>query len=618
MLDSQKLDLLISISNNPDGYVTADKLANQFDLSKRTVIRYISDINSMINTLGCNIASFKGLGYKLFVPNYAKSDFAAMLNQYKMSFDINNKDHRLFLIVIHLLNVEGETIYGLSELLHFSSSSIYQLKNELIELLANYNLELVIGDDLEWHIKGIESDIRKIMLDILMKVPSIYYQVGNIDDALIAGIDEILTNNLYSNGVLLNDFDIKILNKLILICILRSKKHSESSHMSNLANPIINDILRDIEWKYDINFTDYDIFYISNYIDDVLKNSQFIKDRDLERIIYECLKSLNFFDDKVPINKDFLERLSMHIGLLIKRNEKNVFVENPIIKEIKANIPVEFNIAVMLINKLNHYYNINLNENEIGFIALHLASYTEKSTSTDNYKVIILCHLGLGYCHLLKEKINSRYENFKIIEIYPGKYFDSINNSNADLLITTTPIDLDVDIPVVLVDDIFSNELYKGIDKVIIENSQPYDSFKSLFSEERFFTDLKNQDKYDLINEIGEKLIAQNAIDKNTLNEVIKREHVSSTKIGNLVAIPHCVSSSQSSSLIAVGLTEEPVVWDDEKIQMIIFICFSENDTSSIKVFNYLYDLVRDEATIMNIVKNKSYDYLYEILFRER
>lgn len=198
------------------------------------------------------------------------------------------------MIVIHLLNVEGETIYGLSELLHFSSSSIYQLKNELIELLANYNLELVIGDDLEWHIKGIESDIRKIMLDILMKVPSIYYQVGNIDDALIAGIDEILTNNLYSNGVLLNDFDIKILNKLILICILRSKKHSESSHMSNLANPIINDILRDIEWKYDINFTDYDIFYISNYIDDVLKNSQFIKDRDLERIIYECLKSLNF------------------------------------------------------------------------------------------------------------------------------------------------------------------------------------------------------------------------------------------------------------------------------------------------------------------------------------
>lgn len=96
MLDSQKLDLLISISNNPDGYVTADKLANQFDLSKRTVIRYISDINSMINTLGCNIASFKGLGYKLFVPNYAKSDFDAMLNQYKMSFDINNKDHRLF------------------------------------------------------------------------------------------------------------------------------------------------------------------------------------------------------------------------------------------------------------------------------------------------------------------------------------------------------------------------------------------------------------------------------------------------------------------------------------------------------------------------------------------
>lgn len=579
MLDSQKLDLLISISNNPDGYVTADKLANQFDLSKRTVIRYISDINSVINTLGCNIASFKGLGYKLFVPNYAKSDFDAMLNQYKMSFDINNKDHRLFLIVMHLLNVEGETIYGLSELLHFSSSSIYQLKNELIELLANYNLELVIGDDLEWHIKGIESDIRKIMLDILMKVPSIYYQVGNIDDALIAGIDEILTNNLYSNGVLLNDFDIKILNKLILICILRSKKHSESSHMSNLANPIINDILRDIEWKYDINFTDYDIFYISNYIDDVLKNSQFIKDRDLERIIYECLKSLNFFDDKVPI---------------------------------------EFNIAVMLINKLNHYYNINLNENEIGFIALHLASYTEKSTSTDSYKVIILCHLGLGYCHLLKEKINSRYENFKIIEIYPGKYFDSINNSNADLLITTTPIDLDVNIPVVLVDDIFSNELYKGIDKVIIENSQPYDSFKSLFSEERFFTDLKNQDKYDLIDEIGEKLIAQNAIDKNTLNEVIKREHVSSTKIGNLVAIPHCVSSSQSSSLIAIGLTEEPVVWDDEKIQMIIFICFSENDTSSIKVFNYLYDLVRDEATIMNIVKNKSYDYLYEILFRER
>lgn len=87
--------------------------------------------------------------------------------------------------------------------------------------------------------------------------------------------------------------------------------------------------------------------------------------------------------------------LSDHISFAIKRFKNNISLKNDLLNEIRRIHKKEFKVALWVVDYLNEKLEINLPEDEAGFIALHFvnATYnkitTESITSTNIIKDIL-------------------------------------------------------------------------------------------------------------------------------------------------------------------------------------------------------------------------------------
>ncbi|MNH74346.1 PtsGHI operon antiterminator [compost metagenome] len=75
-----------------------------------------------------------------------------------------------------------------------------------------------------------------------------------------------------------------------------------------------------------------------------------------------------------PLNEHIHIALTDHISFAIKRAEQNIIIHNPFLFETKEIYPLEYELAEFAIRIINEKMGIDLGEDEIGFIALHIHS----------------------------------------------------------------------------------------------------------------------------------------------------------------------------------------------------------------------------------------------------
>lgn len=89
--------------------------------------------------------------------------------------------------------------------------------------------------------------------------------------------------------------------------------------------------------------------------------------------------------------------------------------------------------------------------------------------------------------------------------------------------------------------------------------------------------ELKGKNKKDVVCEIGEKLKKTKKIKNHQqfLNDVLKREKLGSTGIGNKIAIPHARTDSVKDIVIGFGKTKDGIDFkalDGEKVNLIFLM----------------------------------------------
>ena len=94
-----------------------------------------------------------------------------------------------------------------------------------------------------------------------------------------------------------------------------------------------------------------------------------------EEIITLCEKEL-----ETKLNEALHVSLPDHINFAMRRIEKGVKIENPFLNELTALYPKEYNLASIVLNMISTRFNIELPEDEAGFICLHIrAAIVEQS-----------------------------------------------------------------------------------------------------------------------------------------------------------------------------------------------------------------------------------------------
>ncbi len=600
-----------------NSYSTSEELSKLIKVSPRTVMRYIKDINSLIKRFNAEIVSAKGLGYLLQISEKKKSEVKEMLlNLSKEKFD-DTDESREEKIIKSLLNEKKNTPEKLGSALNLSPARIVQLIDVIRKRISEYDLDLVSKKDSGLTIIGRESDIRTFMLDTLLYKSDEKLEVffGNLSLNEINEVKRIIQKNLVEQDLFISDFDFKLFCLELLIALSQSKKNKEIGNESSvIPRDIILSTTSEISFITGIRIGDNEKVYIDRELGEILDGYVTQGNDELADFINEVLRQFEKTTGKMYLqDSQLVSSLRLHIGLFIKRAEKGIETSNPITEQIKKNLPVDFDLAALMGLQIEKHFKIHLSESEIGFLTLHFASYEERRKSKERKKIVIICHYGVGTSQLLKEKILSRYEEFTIVGIYPVAFMDVALKQDAEIIVSTVKINRHTTKPVIYIENIFSNDIFDMIDKVLYKKSKMEKTLHELFTKKTFMK-INVNSKRDAIEKMGEKLISEGYTTDEVIKEVFRREDISSTDIGNLVAIPHTISHLQEKSFISVAILENQVFWSKGNVQLVFLICFNRNDTENLDVFKYLYNFIKDEGAVKSIINFADYDVFMNIL----
>lgn len=140
-----------------------------------------------------------------------------------------------------------------------------------------------------------------------------------------------------------------------------------------------------------------------------------IKDTDFEamkNIPIEVINiAINIIDKaSIDLNAKYpssaIFAMADHINYALKRANENIYLDMPIVQDLKLLYPKEMELAVNTLNYINKELNANLLRNEIGMIALHLINDREivVKEQQNTEEIIEKC------THIIEKKVNIKID----------------------------------------------------------------------------------------------------------------------------------------------------------------------------------------------------------------
>ena len=615
----QRLDDLFDFFLLKKEPILIKDIASTINVSERTIRTDISNLNDYLINKNAKIKLIRQKGYILDCEDEKKIiDWWGNFNKtegYSLLGSLKERQNYLFALLLNELKYYS--VYELMEHLCISKNTLYMYLKNIRKTLSNYNLKLINNTNTGFKVIGTEYDKRKAILDLFLINDLQSYLVGftDLEKLFLTNIDLDLLNtleskHLYSLQLLNSDFYHKNIISTIALAIARVKEgltiNEISIEVPKLMDHALDAIylfLKEIENSFSItlpiNEINYFILTLSINVPRLIKNpknhpseSSIIVD-ELLTSIYET-SNLNWTKDKI-----LFEDLVNHIENFIKISSIDKERKNPILSTIINSFPFAYSLSLTHLGVIGKKYNIFFSEDEVGYIALHIAGAIERhKAKTQQLNVIIVCGGGFAMSKIIESKINKKFPNkFNIKKTYSYAEFQLSNISDIDLTITTLPFTQE-NTPTVYID---MSNIDKAIDdlKYYLTDDQINNNVMQLFNPENFYYfDTDKLSKKDLLVKMTVDLEKQNIVSADFVSSVLERESLQTTLINDVIAIPHSMTMIANRSRVSVAIFPNGIQWEkDKKCNFIFLLAISKTDN---EITDNLYDL------ILNLIDDKA------------
>lgn len=615
----QRLDDLFDFFLLKKEPILIKDIASTINVSERTIRTDISNLNDYLIDKNAKIKLIRQKGYILDCEDEKKIiDWWGNFNKtegYSLLGSLEERQNYLFALLLNELKYYS--VYELMEHLCISKNTLYIYLKNIRKTLSNYNLKLINNTNTGFKVIGTEYDKRKAILDLFLINDLQSYLVGftDLEKLFLSNIDLDLLNtleskHLYSLQLLNSDFYHKNIISTIALAIARVKEGLTINEISievpklmDHALDAIYSFLKEIENAFSItlpiNEINYFILTLSINVPRLIKNpknhpseSSIIVD-ELLTSIYET-SNLDWTKDKI-----LFEDLVNHIENFIKISSIDKERKNPILSTIINSFPFAYSLSLTHLGVIGKKYNIFFSEDEVGYIALHIAGAIERhKAKTQQLNVIIVCGGGFAMSKIIESKINKKFPNkFNIKKTYSYAEFQLANISDIDLTITTLPFTQE-NTPTAYID---MSNIDKAIDdlKYYLTDDQINNNVMQLFNPENFYYfDTDKLSKKDLLVKMTGDLEKQNIVSADFVSSVLERESLQTTLINDVIAIPHSMTMSANRSRVSVAIFPNGIQWEkDKKCNFIFLLAISKTDN---EITDNLYDL------ILNLIDDKA------------
>lgn len=573
---------IIKILLNSVEPVSSLALSQEIGCSTKTIQNEIKEVNKELKN--CEIVSIRGIGYKI----EGNLDDIDIKNS-----DLYDYDRVEYIIkkIINISSTDKDTIKleDLADSMYVSLSTVKNDLKEVKKILNEYNLKISSKHKQGICIEASEEDIIKFIINYSNKV----------DNSL--NIKDFLNNNIIENL-----FSIK---KILLDTLSYENMILTDNEFKNIVNYISIYLSRN-----NTNQSDFIKEYIKKYKSK--KEKPISEDEQLliRKAIKEFCRDLNIATSiNLSHDKIFEECLFNHICNLYKRADLGINQYEITAGEIKLKYPFAFELGKIAKKTIEKNLNMEISEDEVENIALHIGGALERIDKRDEkkvYKTIIVCTSGVGTSMLIKSKLENIFKGkLEIIKVIPSYLIDYVNVLDIDFVISTVEVNLE-NINVIKVSPMLTDKEIKLIEKYIETENVYIDlDIQNLFSSELFFKDIKAETRSQVIDIMSKKLVEKGYIDDTMRQSYFERETIATTEIGNMVAIPHGANGEVYENKVAIGILKEPISWEVGKVRLIIMLALDKEKILDYEdVFSKIYKRVDSIAKVISICENKSYE----------
>lgn len=592
------------------GFNSSAELASILNVSTKTVARYIKDLNETLNAYHFKIESKPGVGYGFIISEDRISLLRKIVNEQILPYKYIDEDFKN--VFAALLEPSQYTIQSLASKVFMSETSLRFQLDKIKYYLESYKLSLAYTKQGFIQISGNKEEKVNCIANYIQSLPreEKLTFLPTIDYSKIKPVKECLITHFFNITPNISDADFDFILHFILAC-------ANEINCGNFEKEVTTADLNEEIFFSDLSkilsihaFENYQNI-IRSWLQSLGVSKNGDRYPDLRNEIITILSSFHIsLTDNLIKNEKLIDQLLIHMTRFIERSQKRVLIENLMINDIKKGFPLEFSIAYYLCREIGQKYHSLLNEDEIGFIAMYLAAQRE-ILQQHELAVAIICHYGMATANLLKEKIQKHFPSLKVTDIFSYAMRQEAYKLKPDYIISSINL-TDCPIPYIFVKDILGSDLVQTIKNEIITPNK-IESLINLIPHDAFYQ-IDSGNQIDAIEAIGQRLVADKLIDPDIIDEVLLREKISSTEIGNLVAIPHTLSAKQANPIIALALLNKPVKWGNDLVQLIFFVAFNEENKSDVSAFRALYHLVEDKRRVNYLINHFSYMELLDLI----
>lgn len=598
LLNKREMEILRLLSSKKE-YQTGESIAVLLGVSSRTIRNDVKSLNKILLNHGANITSKKGLGYELELQDHeAFSRLNVQVNGPNEHHSNRNmkalEERNLEDVIIGklLINTLSDTSMFQEEFaneLYISLSTLKSYFPGVKEKVSRFNLKVVTDRFNGIRLHGEENKIRFCISEFLFNQHSMSVYNDLFPKQELEQLKEITLKVLYKHKLKLTDMS---LERFIIHMGITIKRHKNECYLtfppklkkciqSSKEFIIAEEIIKEIFYGLSIDIQP-EIYYITQHL---IASSRLshkdMNDDDYKRLekmirtILVAVKRKTSID--LSVEQDLMAGLITHLYVALKRIEYDMSIRNELLPTIKNNYPLAFELAVIASNEIKELTNLTINENEIGYLAIHFGVALEKMglNKRTMKRILIVCGSGLATASLIRERITNVYgEQISIIECISLREFNESRLDKVDLVVSTVPITHIFSTKIIVVSPVLTNKdlsvIYQKIKED--EDNPVFISYQDVFKKDLFKRDIDLDSKEAVLHYMTQLMKKKGYIDGRTLESIFERERMASTELGHLVAIPHPLENHMSEVSIAVCILKKPIVWDKEKVQVVILL----------------------------------------------
>lgn len=351
------------------------------------------------------------------------------------------------------------------------------------------------------------------------------------------------------------------------------------------------------------------------------------KDISLEALTTAMLEEVRkLYGVDLTTDSKLQEGLSLHLRGLLLRLRDRTQVDNVYLEELRWRFPLIYDMGVTASRKLHEILGIQLDPNEIGFLALHLGAAYTIHRKPSKYRAVVVFPSDQALATVVIEKIRRQFQDrMDVVAVLDAYEKKRVEDLNPDLILTTLPLDHGLNVPTVQLSVFYSQENESQIFQQLnrLDKNRQKDIFqhriRELIKPEYFLETLDASDSEDVIRKMCQPLVKAGCIPPEYADAVLEREGYAPTSFAAGFALPHALNVTIRESAISVAHLDHPLQWGDHSVDFVLLLAIREEDRELLGIFfDWWIQIISDPLRFGLLKEKNGYAAFVQAILEEK